>query len=269
MGRVDALRSVADRLSRSFATVAVLIVSVYALAESSDSPTAVGGVVCLLAAGTIVALRGLGVAGRLGPVASAAIASIGGIASVGSATGTDAVVVPAVLAALAFSLVAPAMILRHIMRASAIDNEIIAAAISLYLLVGILFGTAFTFVAHYDPTAFDPPQAMTADRTSSLYYFSFVTLTTVGFGDVVPAAGVARTLVVIEALVGQVVLVALVARLVGMQASAATRAAADHMSRTTPGTGDTATEFEPNVNSASRPRSDRARTFTQARGPVG
>ena len=216
--------SAVDSLSRSFATVAVLIVSVYAVAESSDSAMAAGGVVCLLAAGTIVAIRSLDVAGRIGPAASAAIASIGVVASLGSATGTDAIVVPAVLAALVFSVVAPVMILRHIMRAPAIDNEIISAAISLYLLVGILFGTAFTFVAHNDPTAFAPPQEMAGDETSSLYYFSFVTLTTVGFGDVVPATGVARTLVVIEALVGQIVLVALVARLVGMQTSAAPRA---------------------------------------------
>lgn len=224
-----------EQLSRSFVTVAVLIVGVYAIAESSDSAMASAGVVALLAAGTIVALRGLEVAGRIGPTASASIASIGVVAALGSATGTDAIVVPAILTALAFSFVAPAMILRHIMRAPAIDNEIIFAAISLYLLVGILFGTAFTFLAHCDPTAFNPPQQLAADETSSLYYFSFVTLTTVGFGDVVPAAGGARTLVVIEALIGQITLVALVARLVGMQTNAASQAVdQDHVDSATP-----------------------------------
>ncbi len=227
---IDALATGVERLSRSFVTVAVLIVGVYAVAESSDSAMASAGVVGLLAAGTIVALRSLELARRLGPAASASIASIGVVASLGSATGTDAIVVPSIVVALVFSFVAPAMILRHIMRAPAIDNEIIFAAISLYLLVGILFGTAFTFIAHHDPTAFHPPQELTAEETSSLYYFSFVTLTTVGFGDVVPAAGGARTLVVIEALIGQIILVALVARLVGMQTNGSSRAAAGHRS---------------------------------------
>jgi voltage-gated potassium channel Kch len=64
-----------------------------------------------------------------------------------------------------------------------------------------------------------------AGEPSSLYYFSFVTLTTVGFGDVVPAAGTARTLVVVEALIGQIVLVTLVARLVSMQTRAVSETA--------------------------------------------
>ena len=64
---------------------------------------------------------------------------------------------------------------------------------------------------------------MSADETSSLYYFSFVTLTTVGFGDVVPVAGGVRTLAVVEALIGQIVLVSLVARLVGIQVSTASQ----------------------------------------------
>ncbi len=225
LGTAGALVTETERASRSFVTVAVLIVGVYAVAESSNSAMASAGVVTLLAAGTIVALRSLGVAERIGPAASVSIASIGVVASLGSATGTNAIVVPAIVVALVFSFVAPVMILRHIMRAPAIDNEIVFAAISLYLLVGILFGTAFTFVAHHDPTAFSPPQDLAADETSSLYYFSFVTLTTVGFGDVVPTSGAVRTLVVIEALIGQIVLVALVARLVGMQTSTAVQSA--------------------------------------------
>jgi voltage-gated potassium channel Kch len=47
-------------------------------------------------------------------------------------------------------------------------------------------------------------------------YFSFVTLTTVGFGDVVPVDPVARAAMILEALIGQFYLVVLVARLVGM-----------------------------------------------------
>jgi len=52
-----------------------------------------------------------------------------------------------------------------------------------------------------------------------VFYLSFMTLTTVGYGDITPAGGWAQALTVVEALMGQILLVVIVARLVGMQIS--------------------------------------------------
>ncbi|MGI9648213.1 MAG: potassium channel family protein, partial [Acidimicrobiia bacterium] len=96
-----------------------------------------------------------------------------------------------------------------------VNSNVIFAAVSAYLLIGLLFGTVFSWMAYADPAAFQPPQNVeTGD--SSLFYYSFVTLTTLGFGDISPVTEGAKALTVIEALLGQVYLVVLIARLVAM-----------------------------------------------------
>ncbi len=84
----------------------------------------------------------------------------------------------------------------------------------LYLLVGVLFGAVYTEIAWVDADAFTPPQPVAETGDSSLFYFSFVTLTTLGFGDIAAGSDVTRSLVVLEALTGQILLVVLIARLV-------------------------------------------------------
>jgi hypothetical protein len=66
------------------------------------------------------------------------------------------------------------------------------------------------------------PAALKIERSIALLYFSFTTLTTVGFGDITPVSGFARMFSVTEAIAGQVILVVLVARLVGMHVAQST-----------------------------------------------
>ena len=107
------------------------------------------------------------------------------------------------------------MILRFVLTQRRVNSNTIFAAVSAYLLIGIVFGTVFSWMAYGDPAIFDPPQTIETGE-SSLFYYSFVTLTTLGFGDISPVSDGARALTVIEALIGQVYLVVLIARLVGM-----------------------------------------------------
>lgn len=108
----------------------------------------------------------------------------------------------------------PIVILRRILGHPEVSIETIYGALCVYLLIGLVFSSLFTTINALGSEHF----ALPADQNqpADLLYLSFITLTTVGFGDVVPNTDFARSVVVLEALIGQVFLVTLVARLVAM-----------------------------------------------------
>ena len=93
----------------------------------------------------------------------------------------------------------------------------IYGAVSIYLLIGSGFGELYGAFAIADPAAFNGVEATESlDRISRFMgYFSFVTLTTLGYGDITPAAHYLKVLAYVEAIIGQFYLAVLVARLVG------------------------------------------------------
>ncbi len=95
----------------------------------------------------------------------------------------------------------------------------IIGAVLLYLNIGIVFMALFCFVALMSPTAFTGfgPLRDTLAVASNLIYFSFVTLTSVGYGDISPVHPVARSLANIEAIIGQLYPATLLARLVTLE----------------------------------------------------
>ena len=109
-------------------------------------------------------------------------------------------------------LVAPVSIVRDIGFRAGVDRETFFGALAAYLLIGIAFGFGYQCVAALQPGPLfgdggDPtlPQAL---------FFSFVTMTTTGYGDLVPAANPAQSIAVAEALIGQLFLVTAVAKVV-------------------------------------------------------
>lgn len=113
------------------------------------------------------------------------------------------------------ALFAAAGALRFAMAATQVDAEHLYAALSAYLLAGIFFGLFYWGLEQIDPGTF--PGAGTFSRMSALY-FSFVTLATVGYGDIVPRTDVARGLAIVEGIGGQLFLAVMVARLVSLYA---------------------------------------------------
>jgi hypothetical protein len=110
-------------------------------------------------------------------------------------------------------------LLRFILRAPRIDSEVICAGITTYLLLGLLWGIAYASVARNSPSAFafTTPEAMKRGMQGfTVVYFSFVTLCTLGYGDIVPVSGAARMLAMMEAITGTFYLAVLVARLVAL-----------------------------------------------------
>jgi len=104
------------------------------------------------------------------------------------------------------------------MSARAVDAEHIYAALSVYLLAGLFFGVLHWAVGIAWPGSFGEASAGGAPAAfplSTAIYFSFVTLATLGYGDVVPKTEVARGLAVFEAVGGQLYVAVMIARLVG------------------------------------------------------
>jgi hypothetical protein len=107
------------------------------------------------------------------------------------------------------------VVLGQTLRAGPITFHRIQGAVAAYLLLGVIWAHAYALVAHLRPDAFSGPVSA-ADGPRAFFYFSFLTLTTVGYGDVLPVHPVARSLAMLEAVTGPLYLAILVARLVSL-----------------------------------------------------
>ena len=110
-------------------------------------------------------------------------------------------------------LLAAAGALRFAMSATKVDAEHLYAALSAYLLAGIYFGLLYWILEQLIPGTFTTP---THFSQAGAIYFSFVTLATLGYGDIAPRGDIARGIAIIEGVGGQLFLAVLVARLVSL-----------------------------------------------------
>jgi hypothetical protein len=110
-------------------------------------------------------------------------------------------------------LIAAAAALRYALRARTVDNEHVYAALSAYLLAGLYFGLLYWVLEQLTSGAFTTSGNFS--RMTAIY-FSFVTLATLGYGDIVPHTDIARSLTILEGVGGQLFLAVLVARLVSL-----------------------------------------------------
>jgi len=118
---------------------------------------------------------------------------------------------------IALLAVLTALVLKQVFRAGPVTSHRIQGAIVVYLLIGLVWASAYQLLDLLEPGSFQVPSDETGLHTQVLGYFSFVTLTTVGYGDVTAIHPVARVLVIAEALIGQLYPAILIARLVSLQ----------------------------------------------------
>ena len=133
--------------------------------------------------------------------------------AIGSGLSTGALAV-----ACAVAMLAAASALRFAMRSAVVDAEPIYAALSVYLLAGMLFGVVHWRMEHTWPGSLTDAAARANGAVFSLstaIYYSFITLATLGYGDIVPRNEMARGVAVLEAIGGQLYVAVLVAKLVG------------------------------------------------------
>jgi hypothetical protein len=109
-------------------------------------------------------------------------------------------------------------IFRQVFAAGRINLHRILGAIALYLLIGVFFSLCYQMLLAYVPGAIayaaQPEERIPV--AAHMNYFSFVTLTSVGYGDVTPKHAIARSLANFEAVVGQLYVAVLLARLVSL-----------------------------------------------------
>ena len=113
-------------------------------------------------------------------------------------------------------------LLRFIFLAPRVDSEVLCAGVAIYLMVGLFWNLAYGLVDRLVPDSFVFTTGPTTDRSMDGFqglYFSFVTLSTVGYGDIIPVSKVARMLAMVEAVFGMFYVTLLIARLVSLYSS--------------------------------------------------
>lgn len=112
--------------------------------------------------------------------------------------------------------------LRYILTTRVVNSEVLCAGVSVYLLCGLLWTFAYLWISVEHPASFMITIGENTRRPLTSFeacYFSFVTLTTMGYGDIVPTGKLSRALAALEAMVGVLYLAVMIARLVGLHAS--------------------------------------------------
>jgi hypothetical protein len=113
-------------------------------------------------------------------------------------------------------------LLRFVLHAPSVDVDVLCASISAYLMLGLIWTIAYWLVDEIVPNAFSfntTAGAKESMRGFNAFYFSFVTLSTVGYGDITPVSKVARMLAAMEAMTGLLYVAVLIARLVALYSS--------------------------------------------------
>jgi Ion channel len=202
------------RVLDSYASLLVLLLANFFLLEIVDDPRwgALGSTL-LAAAALIVAISDPDAGHRIHRrhwIQIAACVALAPLVLLTNSGGVIALVylLPVVLLVTATLPITLSRILRH----RRVTYETVLGALCAYILIGLLF--AFLYLA-VDEVREGPFFAQGSEHAQSEYlYFSFVSLTTLGFGDLTPTTGLPQALTALEALLGSVFLVTLVARLV-------------------------------------------------------
>lgn len=119
----------------------------------------------------------------------------------------------------AFAATLTVAVLVHVFRERNVSADVIAGAIVAYLFMAVMWSQVYHVLETLRPGSFLLAHEAGPVTKSLFRYFSIVTITTVGYGDIVPVSSAARALANLEALVGQLYLVIQVAWLVGMHVS--------------------------------------------------
>ncbi len=109
-----------------------------------------------------------------------------------------------------------ALLLRYVFDREVLTADRLWGAAATYLMIGVLWSFLYAIVDRASPGAFAVRGSVAPMELMDLLYFSFSTVTTTGFGDIVPLTRLARVAAIIESIIGQLFLAILIARLVGV-----------------------------------------------------
>lgn len=208
-------RAPEDSSGDRFGLVFLLLISIFVLDAVVTDPRGQAAVLVICMAALLLVIRVTGTRRTAWPLLRAASSAVSlvlvvaALAAPGDVTaGVLALWLTVVLAATI------AVIVRRVLSHRVVTMQTVLGGLSAYLLVGFVFTALYSAIAAFGPADFFA--AGQPANSSTLQYFSFVTMTTTGYGDFTPAGSAVRSLAVLEAVLGQIFLVTLVARLVAL-----------------------------------------------------
>lgn len=107
-------------------------------------------------------------------------------------------------------------LVRYIYTSKLVDLNVMMTAITVYIFIAAMFTPLYVIVSRLDPNAFVDNGLGVAPQWQQLVYFSFVTLATLGYGDVIPLNAWARSLATVEGMVGVLYVALIMGRLIGI-----------------------------------------------------
>ena len=222
----ESLKKAADRLRfRRFSTVQLLIALGLFFSCAPFVEEIKGGELIVSILFSLVLLAGVvAVADRKRILVIAIVLAIPGIAGRWINLLRPDLVPPRVFLVAGLVLVAfvIANLLRFIFRAPSVTVEVLCASISAYLMLGLMWAMAYWLVDRLTPGgafSFNTNAGARSIDGFTGFYFSFITLSTVGYGDITPVSRIARWLAAMEAMTGLLYVTVLIARLVSLYSS--------------------------------------------------
>ena len=197
----------------SYGSVLVLLLATYALSVSVTQSWA-RSVALLVQIGTVWLALHVSRARRpvrLFATALFAMAAVVAIADLAWATGEIGASLVFITAAMLY-FIAPLSILRAIVLQREVDLETVLGAVDAYLLIGMFFAFVYQAVASIGSAPFF--EGGIDGTVAESLFFSFTTLTTTGYGNLVPASNLGQTFAVLEMLIGQLFLITAVAKVI-------------------------------------------------------
>ena len=111
-----------------------------------------------------------------------------------------------------FLALAIVILIKKMMQIKVITSDTIKGGISIYFLIGLLWMIFYTFASNINPDSI----SIAGNNTVDLFYYSYTTLTTLGYGDITPEGDIVKLLAIAEAFIGQIYLAIFIAQLVGL-----------------------------------------------------
>ena len=226
-GRRETPLQLAERIADAYGLVLVLVMITFVVMMTLP-PEGWGGRVAAVAVAALTSIVGL-TSSDVRPARVRLAIGVGSAAVLGAliaeAIPSDRLLGIAFGAAAILLAIAALTILRRVIRAIDVDYRTILGAISVFIMLGLLF--AFLYVAFGRWTHSEFFTGVAHPRSSDYVFFSYTTLTTTGYGNLIPAGTVGESFAVFEMLVGQIFLVTLVAGLVSLWRPGATRSPGD------------------------------------------
>jgi Ion channel len=205
----------AERMTNAFGLVLLLVAATYVMASLTRySGWSAVGITALASTATAVAFGSSGAGTPRVRLAVAVGAVAVALAILAVLTEKSGFLAAAAVVQMVLLFAAAATVLRAVLSEAQVDFRTILGAISVYLIFGLLFTCLYVAIDRLQPGDFFIDEA--GSQTGNFVFFSFTTLTTTGYGNLVPAAQPGKMVAGLEMLFGQIFLVTLIAGLVSL-----------------------------------------------------